>query len=440
MRTVRSFRLRSRASMLALAGVAAVACTASMLPKLGWTVDVAAQEAKPAAPEAKQGAPEAKPGAPAAKPALQPLPDTPTSLKQVRAFPNLRFRRPIVLTHAPDGSDRVFVASQLGAIQMFPNDPDVKETQVSTFIDLEDRVIYKDKENEEGLLGLVFHPKFKENGQFFVYYTTRSAPHTSVVSRFRTVPGDLTKGDPASEEELLRIPQPYWNHNGGGLAIGPDGYLYIALGDGGFKDDPHGHGQNLETLLGSILRIDVNRKDAGKNYAIPADNPFRETPKAQPEIYAYGFRNVWGMAFDSATGLLWAADVGQDLWEEIDIVVKGGNYGWKLREATHKFKDGSDARPDLVEPVWEYHHDIGKSITGGFVYRGKNLPDLVGCYLYADYVSGKVWALKLDEKTRKPIANYAIQDTKMPIIAFGADSRGEAYLTDSFGQIWTIGK
>jgi len=151
-------------------------------------------------------------------------------------------------------------------------------------------------------------------------------------------------------------------------------------------------------------------------------------------------RNSWRISFDRKAGTLWCADVGQDLWEEIDIVQKGGNYGWKLREATHKFKDGSEARPDLVEPVWEYHHDIGKSITGGFVYRGKKLPDLVGCYLYADYVSGKVWALKLDEKTRKPVANYAIQDTKMPIIAFGADSQGEAYMTDSFGQIWTIGK
>jgi glucose/arabinose dehydrogenase len=374
------------------------------------------------------------------KVALQPLPDTPLPLKQVRAFENLRFRRPIVLTHANDGSQRVFVASQLGTIHVFPNDPNVKEDQVATFLDLEDKVMYKDKENEEGLLGFVFHPKFKENGQFFLYYTTRDTPHVSVVSRFRTMKGDLTKADPKSEEELMRIPQPFWNHNGGGLAIGPDGHLYIALGDGGFKDDPHGNGQNLETLLGSILRIDIENKDAGKNYAIPKDNPFVSNPKARPEIYAYGFRNVWGMAFDAATGTLWAADVGQDLWEEIDLVVKGGNYGWKLREAMHKFKDGADPRPDLIEPIWEYHHDIGKSITGGMVYRGKKWPELHGCYLYADYVSGKIWALKYDEKARKVIANYSIQETKMPIIAFGADAEGEVYLTDSFGQIWTVGK
>lgn len=325
-------------------------------------------------------------------------------------------------------------------IQVFPNDPQVKEEQVATFLDIEDKVMYKDNENEEGLLGFVFHPKFRENGQFFLYYTTRDAPHTSVVSRFRTVKGDLTKADPKSEEELLRIPQPFWNHNGGGLAIGGDGHLYIALGDGGFKDDPQGNGQNLETLLGSILRIDIDRRDEGRNYAIPKDNPFLGKGKARPEIYAYGFRNVWGLSFDKATGHLWAADVGQDLWEEIDLVVKGGNYGWKLREAMHKFKDGVEARPDLIEPIWEYHHDIGKSITGGVVYRGRKWPELAGCYLYADYVSGKVWALKYDEQARKVVANYALQDAKMPIISFGTDADGEVYLTDSFGQIWTLGK
>ena len=374
------------------------------------------------------------------KPALQPMPDTPLPLKQVRAFPNVRFRRPIVLTHAGDGADRLYVASQLGVIQVFDNKPQVEESQLSTFLDLENKVMYKDNENEEGLLGFVFHPKFKENGQFFLYYTTRDAPHTSVISRFRTVKGDPTKADPASEEELMRVPQPFWNHNGGGLAFGPDGCLYISLGDGGFKDDPQGNGQNLETLLGSILRIDVDHHDQGRKYAIPEDNPFVGQDKARPEIFAYGFRNVWGMSFDSQTGLLWAADVGQDLWEEIDIVEKGGNYGWKLREAMHKFKGGADARPDLIEPIWEYHHDIGKSITGGLVYRGKKWPELVGCFLYADYVSGKVWALKYDEKAKKVIANYALQSTGMPIISFGADAAGEIYLTDSFGQIWTIGK
>lgn len=369
-----------------------------------------------------------------------PVTDTPLPLKQVRAFSQLRFQRPIVVTHAGDGSGRLFVASQLGKIQVLPNDPQVKAEQVQTFLNLEPKVRYDDKENEEGLLGFVFHPKYKTNGQLFIYYTTREVPHTSVISRFRVSADNPNHVDPKTEQELLRIPQPYWNHNGGGLAFGPDGYLYIALGDGGFKDDPHGHGQNLETLLGSILRIDVDHHDPGKAYAIPKDNPFVGRDKARPEIYAYGFRNVWGMAFDAKTGTLWAADVGQDLWEEIDLVVRGGNYGWNLREGKHKFKNGADPRPDLIEPIWEYHHDVGKSITGGFVYRGKKTPELVGCYLYADYVSGKIWALKYDEQQKKVLANYVLEDQKMPIISFGADAEGEVLISDAFGQLWTIGR
>lgn len=366
--------------------------------------------------------------------------DTPLPLKQVRALGELRFNRPIVMTSAGDGTDRLFVASQLGVIQVMKNDPQLKEEQIKTFLDMSSKVRYEDKENEEGLLGFAFHPQFKKNGQFFVYYTTREQPHTSVISRFTVSADDPQKADLKSEQELMRIPQPYWNHNGGALAFGPDGFLYIALGDGGLKDDPHGHGQNLETLLGSILRIDVDHHDQGKAYAIPKDNPFIGKGKARPEIYAYGFRNPWGMNFDSATGDFWVADVGQDLWEEINLVTRGGNYGWKLREAKHKFKDGADARPDLIDPVWEYDHETGKSITGGVVYRGSKYPELVGCFLYADYVSGRIWALKYDTKAKRVIANYTLQDQKMPIIAFGTDSQGEVLISDSFGQVWTIGR
>jgi glucose/arabinose dehydrogenase len=365
--------------------------------------------------------------------------DTPLPIQAERAFPNLRLRRPTIFTHAGDGTNRIFVASQQGVIQVFPNDQDVKDVKV--FLDIESRVVYKDKENEEGLLGFAFHPKYKQNGQFFLYYTTADAPHTSVVSRFRVSQTDPDKADPTSEEELLRIPQPFWNHNGGALAFGPDGYLYIALGDGGSARDPHGNGQNLETLLGSILRIDVDRKDEGKSYAIPKDNPFVGREKARPEIWAYGLRNVWGMSFDRATGTLWAADVGQDIWEEIDIIVRGGNYGWNLREGFHKFGDkGADPRADLIEPVWEYHHNIGKSITGGYVYRGKRLPELAGTYLYADYVSGKLWALRYDEKAKKVVANYSLRDNKMPVIAFGEDQDGDVYFTDAFGMIYRFSR
>jgi glucose/arabinose dehydrogenase len=217
--------------------------------------------------------------------------------------------------------------------------------------------------------------------------------------------------------------------------------LYIGLGDGGKANDPFGNGQNLGTLLGSMLRIDVDHQDAGKKYAVPKDNPFVEQNNAQPEIWAYGLRNVWGMSFDRATGTLWAADVGQDLWEEIDIIVRGGNYGWNLREGKHPFGPrGVGPRPGLIEPVWEYHHSIGKSITGGCVYRGQRVPELVGTYVYADYVSGKLWALKYDEQQKKVLANYSLKDKQMPIIAFGEDEQGEVYLTDAFGMIWWYGR
>ncbi|MCA9083045.1 MAG: PQQ-dependent sugar dehydrogenase [Planctomycetaceae bacterium] len=363
-----------------------------------------------------------------------------------RAFENLVFDRPIVLTHAGDGSNRVFVAEQKGRLMVFPNDPEVEEAGV--FLDIRDRVVYKDNQNEEGLLGFAFHPKYRENGQIFLYYTTTSAPHTSVVSRFRVSKDDANRVDPATEEEILRIPQPYWNHNGGTIAFGKDGYLYIALGDGGSGNDPDGNGQNLLTLLGSILRIDVDHRDEGKAYAIPKDNPFidhdvvinrkGQTKKALPEIYAYGLRNVWRMSFDRETGKLWAADVGQNLWEEINIITRGGNYGWNIREARHWFRpDGNDGdRPELIDPVWEYHHDIGKSITGGHVYRGKRVPELQGKYVYADYVTGLLWALEYTGESSA--TNYSLTGDKLPVMSFGEDEAGEVYYMTTFGQLYTF--
>lgn len=377
----------------------------------------------------------------AAEPDTSPLP-----LEVVPAFPNLEVTgwefeqngkiapiRPILLTNAGDGSNRLFVPTEQGTIHVFDNKPDAKATRI--FMDLSSKVSYKDNENEEGFLGMAFHPKFKQNGHFFVYYTTKDAPHTSVISRF-TANADRTQADPKSEVEIMRIPQPFWNHNGGTLCFGPDGYLYIGLGDGGAGNDPLNHAQNLQTWLGSILRIDVDKKDGPRNYAIPADNPFigRVANKqliAQPEIYAYGLRNVWRMSFDRETGDFWVADVGQNLWEEINIVTKGGNYGWNLREGLHPFApNGEGEHPTLIDPIWEYHHDIGKSITGGHVYRGKALPELTGHYLYADYVSGLIWALKYDKAAKKVVANRTIPITeKLPIISFGEDEAGEVYFT-----------
>ncbi len=370
---------------------------------------------------------------------------SPLPLKIEVAQTEIRPRRPVVITHAGDGSNRLFIVTQQGVIHVVPNRRDVTETK--TFLDIESKVVYADQQNEEGLLGLAFHPNYSENGQFFVYYTTSEAPHTSVISRFQVSKDDPNRADPDSEHEIMRITQPFWNHNGGTLVFGPDGKLYIGLGDGGKFNDPMMHGQNLQTLLGSILRIDVDAKDKGLQYAIPKDNPFYGQPRfARGEVFAYGFRNVWRMAFDRETGQFWAADVGQDIWEEINIVVPGGNYGWNLREAKHKFgPGGSDPRPDLIDPVFEYHHDIGKSITGGVVYRGQRLPELRGYYLYGDYVSGKIWALKYDFEKERVVANRPIPldpaaGTSVPVVTFGEDEQGEVYLSDAFGRIFWIAK
>lgn len=335
--------------------------------------------------------------------------------------------RPIIVTHAGDGSNRTFVATQHGVIHVLPAGG--KPAASTVFADLSDRVVYKDNENEEGFLGLAFHPKFRQNGQFFAYYTSkRHKPHTSVVSRFKVSANDAGKFDAAFEEEVLTVPQPFWNHNGGTICFGPDGYLYVALGDGGAGNDPQGNGQNLETWLGKILRIDIDRKDAGLNYAIPKDNPFVGKEKARAEIFALGLRNPWRMAFDRKSGTLWAADVGQNLWEEIDLIMKGGNYGWGRREGTHPFgASAAPPNPGMVEPIFEYDHLVGSSITGGHVYRGTKVPALAGKYLYADYVTGKLWALHYDEQAKKVVSNEAIPSPKMPVISFGEDEAGESY-------------
>ncbi len=385
---------------------------------------------------------------PATVPGL-PVDESPLALKAVVAFPDLKFtgwsaetpqgkivaQRPIALTHAGDGTNRIFLATQHGVIHVFPNDPKAKATEV--FLDIEKKVVYVDKQNEEGLLGMAFHPNYKKNGEFFVFYTIQGVKQVNVLSRFKVSKDNPNKADPASEEVLLRITRPYWNHDGGTICFGPDGYLYVAVGDGGAANDPHKNGQNLKTILGNILRIDVDRKDPGKAYAIPKDNPFVGKADALPEIYAYGFRNVWRMGFDRKTGQLWAGDVGQNLYEEINIVTKGGNYGWSIREGLHPFSDdGVGPRKDLIEPIWEYHHDVGKSITGGFVYRGKALPDLVGMYVYADYITGQIWALKYDEAQKRVTANRRIQGASNIILSFGDDENGEIY----FLTVTTTGK
>ncbi len=337
--------------------------------------------------------------------------------------------RPMLVTHAGDQSGRRFIPTQQGVVHVLPAGAETGPTGL--FLDIQSLVAYDDKTNEEGLLGLAFHPRYAQTGELFVYYTNRQVPHQNIVARYRASADDPQRADPGSAEILLVIDKPFWNHDGGTLAFGPDGYLYIAIGDGGARNDPFAKGQNLSTWLGKILRIDVDHRDTDRPYAIPADNPFRDDPTAKPEIWALGLRNVWRMAFDRTTGQLWAADVGQDTWEEINLVARGGNYGWNLREGLHPFgPHGAPPRPDLMEPIWEYHHDLGKSITGGVVYRGRQVPELAGAYLYADYVSGRLWALWYDASSKTVTANREIPlPRSLPVLSFGEDEAGEVYLT-----------
>lgn len=371
----------------------------------------------------------------------QPI-DGNLGLSSVLAFPNLQWEgwepvgdngqlRPLrlmELTHAGGDDNRLYAASQVGAIWSFENRADVTESKL--VLDLRGKVYDWKKRgaNEQGLLGLAMHPSFKSNGHFYVYYSHATEPK-SIVSRF-TIPRDGSLvADPNSETVLMEIEQPFQNHNGGSMEFGPDGFLYIGMGDGGDRNDPHSNGQDLTTLLGSILRIDVDNPQNGNQYGIPADNPFIDVDGARPEIYAYGVRNPWRIAFDPANGNLWLGDVGQELWEEVDVVKKGGNYGWSTREGSHAFGNrGAAAKSDPIEPVWEYDHQIGKSITGGRVYRGDNVPELVGKYLYADYVTGTVWALSYDEATGKVTRNDQVTPDNIAVLAFGQDAAGEVYI------------
>ena len=285
-------------------------------------------------------------------------------LRVEEPFPDLRFTRPVDFQIPGDGSGRIFVLEQAGIIKVFDNRSDTGSAD--TFLDITDRV--RDQGNEEGLLGLAFHPEFATNRYFFVDYTA-SDPRRTVVARYDVDPSNSDRALSESETVILEVAQPYGNHNGGQIVFGPDGYLYVTLGDGGSGGDPQDNGEDPSTLLGSILRIDV---DGGSPYAIPPDNPFAGNDEGyREEIYAYGLRNPWRISFDPPTGQLWAADVGQNLYEEVHIIEAGENYGWDVMEGLHCYEpDTGCDREGLILPVWEYSHDLGISITGGFVYRG----------------------------------------------------------------------
>ncbi len=363
----------------------------------------------------------------------------PSCTKEGKDIPFVRIKRiadglkkPVGLFNAGDGTGRLFIIEQEGIIKIWKDGRILKRP----FLDIRDRVV---SGGEKGLLGLAFHPDFKKNRRFFVNYTTERNGLVTMISEFMVSDSDPDIALRQSERTILTIPQPYGNHNGGNIVFGPDGYLYIGMGDGGSANDPHGNGQNLKTLLGKMLRIDVNRIEKDKAYAIPPDNPFVQESSALPEIWAYGLRNPWRFSFDPVTGLLYAGDVGQNAREEIDIIKKGGNYGWNIMEGMICTPGVNPRckREGLELPILDYPRSTGISITGGFVYRGRDIPELCGAYIYGDYGSGRVMALRYDMKDGVTKTKTLLK-TRLRISSFGEDEDHELYIVDHRGQIFKI--
>ncbi len=344
-------------------------------------------------------------------------------------------QQPLQVVNAGDGSGRLFAVERDGRLKEFH-----AEGKPTTVFDLVTQVEQPNGYHEEGLLSVAFHPQFATNRAVFAYYSKQN-PKRTRLSRF-TWPKDAVRVDSASEQVVLEVAQPHPNHKGGTILFGQDGMLYLSLGDGGSGGDPSGNGQKLDTLLAKVLRLDVDHPTTERAYGIPADNPFVKKAGARPEIWAYGLRNVWRMSVDRQTGAIWAADVGQDQWEEIDVIVKGGNYGWNIREGTHPFRDGKRT-PDMIEPILDYGHDQGKSITGGFVYRGRAIAGLQGVYLYGDYQNGRVWGVRVaangaDGTSQKVTAQRQLLDTRLPLASFGEDEAGELYVVGLNGEVSRI--
>jgi uncharacterized repeat protein (TIGR03806 family) len=341
-------------------------------------------------------------------------------MQTVRAFPALSFDDPVLLTAAPGDRDRLFVVERAGRILVFDNDDLVASAQV--FLDIRDRVL--DSGSEEGLLGLAFHPDYFSNGRFYVYYSA-SSPRRTVLARY-TVSADPDVGDRDSEEILLRIDQPYSNHNGGMIAFGPDDMLYVAVGDGGSSNDPGNNAQDLGNLLGKILRLDADGN-------APNDNPLVGQAGVRDEIWAYGLRNPWRFSFDRDDGTLWAGDVGQNAREEVDIVVEGGNYGWRVYEGDRSANNPNGLPASSFRgPVIDYPRSQGGSVIGGYVYRGDRLPSLQGAYVYGDYLSGRIWALVWDGA--RLVSNTEIAAVASPS-SFGEDADGRLYIVAYGGAI-----
>jgi glucose/arabinose dehydrogenase len=336
---------------------------------------------------------------------------------------------PVGVTHAGDGTNRLFVTEKGGLIRI------VQDGRLSSepFLDVRE-VITPEPATEQGLLGLAFHPDYKNNGTFFIYYTGAQKKDNgaadTVLARYQ-VSDDPNKADPASAKVILTIEQPFWNHNGGHIAFSPDGYLYIGTGDGGDGGDPQENAEDLTDLLGKMLRIDVN----ADTYVVPESNPWKAESGARTEIWAYGLRNPWKFSFDRKTGDLYIGDVGQELFEEINVQpassTGGENYGWNQMEGLHCYGEAECDPSQYILPIHEYAHgEDGVSVTGGVVYRGTQFPELDGAYLYADFASGKIWSLRFVEGVW---VNTLFEDTELAVSSFGEDEAGEVYVVDFGG-------
>jgi glucose/arabinose dehydrogenase len=424
----------------------AIAARAIVVPALAvWLVAGACQPqatASPIAPTpAATATPSATPTSSGASAGSEPPPSlapSPSPISSAVGDPSAVTSRletvatgleaPVLVTGSGDGSGRLFALEQGGRIRIVQDGA----LRPEPFLDLSDHVL---SGGERGLLGLAFHPGYDGSTEprFYVDYTDRDG--NTVIAEYRTADGTPNRADPGSARVLLRVKQPFANHNGGGLAFGPDGDLYIGMGDGGSGGDPQGNGQRLDTRLGKLLRIDVDARTGGLPYAIPADAPYAGRPDAAAEIWAFGLRNPWRFSFDRATGDLWIGDVGQGSWEEIDRATRasgggrGTNFGWNRMEGRHCYPSGDPCDiPGLALPVAEYAHDVGCAVTGGYVYRGAASPALAGVYVFGDYCSGRIWGLSSGGPDRQdPVL---LLDPGARVSSFGEDDAGELYLTD----------
>ncbi len=367
------------------------------------------------------------------------------------AWEKLPVDKPISVVVVPDGSGRLLLVQQRGLILELPNDEASAEARV--FLDFTGRGMEAaNGKFEEGLLGLAFHPDFTNNGKFYLCHSKQN-PKRSIYCEMQVSKTDRTKADLSTERVVLEVQQPYANHHCGNLAFGPDGMLYIPMGDGGGKPggDPLRQAQNLFSLNGKMLRIDVNGRSGDLQYAIPADNPFVGKEAAREEIWAYGLRNPWGIFFDPE-GTLWEADVGEEIWEEVNLIERGGNYGWSWRVGANPNAARAAEVPQptdvtFIDPIHVYDHSQGISITGGLIYRGKTMPWLVGAYVYGDWGHGRVWALRYDKATKMVTSNelllQAVLDAKgkgsFKPTAFCEDANHEIIALDWAGKIYRIG-